>query len=107
MNAVHAALLAEPTCGKDKWLDAHHAYDSSASGRGNCMLAYLESHPEAYYYCQPGSNGSYALHYMIDPTGWGIQVDETFTSQPSGCSASALDALGSSTYNPACDLGLC
>ena len=31
MNAVHTNLLQKPTCGVDKWLDNHHAYDAQVS----------------------------------------------------------------------------
>ena len=102
MNAVHKNLLAEPTCGTDRWLDNHHAYDTQTSGVGKTIVSYIEEH-EPYYYCEP-SGSSYALHYVIDPTGWGIQLDVQFSSQPSGCSSAARQLGGG---NPACDLGSC
>ena len=54
----------------------------------------------------PPTSG-YVLHYIIDPTGWGIQLDMNFEAQPSGCSNSLLGAEAGSAYNPACDLGTC
>ena len=50
---------------------------------------------------------SYILHYIIDPTGWGIQLDLSATTQPSGCSDAARQVKAGGDYNPACDLGSC
>ena len=55
----------------------------------------------------PPPTSGYTLHYIIDPTGWGIQLDMNFEAQPSGCSNSLLGAEDGSSYNPACDLGTC
>lgn len=111
LNAVHANLLAKPTCGTDKWLDNHHAYDSMSYSATD-LVTYLDSDASStYYYCEPSSSffsTTYSLHYVIDPTGWGIQLDVQISSSPSGCSASAdAEELVGSTYNPACDLGSC
>lgn len=106
MNAVHANLLAKSTCGTDKWLDNHYAYDSTdheTTTLGDSIVAYLDNHDEVYYYCKPFATG-YMLHYIIDPTGWGIQLDMKFAKQPADCSSSLF--LGSD-WNPACDLGSC
>lgn len=108
MNAVHSELLAKPTCGMDKWLDNHHAYDSMSESTST-IISYLESTAGAdtYYYCEP-SGSSYSLHYIIDPTGWGIQLDLQSSSSGSLCSTSNAEFnLGGGTYNPACDLGSC
>ena len=109
MNGVHANLLQKNTCGTDKWLDNHHAFDAHTSNAD--IVTYLDSKAgsDTYYYCEP-SGTSYALHYIIDPTGWGIQLDMQASSQPTGCTESArqignLRATGNG--NPACDLGSC
>ena len=61
-----------------------------------------------YYGSPAGVSGALSgLHYIIDPTGWGIQLDMNFEAQPSGCSNSLLGAEDGSSYNPACDLGTC
>lgn len=109
MNAVHANLLQKPTCGEDKWLDNHHAYDAQVSNAD--IVSYLDSTAgkDTYYYCEPeGGPGSstYNLHYIIDPTGWGIQLDLMSSSTPSGCSSSSHRLQGGD-FNPACDLGSC
>ena len=110
MNAVHANLLANPMCGVDKWLDNHHAYDAMTTSTSS-IVAYLDSDAGAdtYYYCSPASVGGAlsGLHYIIDPTGWGIQLDMDATEQPSGCSDSARQVGLGGDYNPACDLGEC
>ena len=112
MNAVHANLLASPMCGTDKWLDNHHAFDDFTMSTSS-IVEYLDSDAGAdiYYYCSPsevdGPLGG--LHYIIDPTGWGIQLDMDATEQPSGCADAArqLPIKVGDTYNPACDLGAC
>ena len=127
MNAVHSNLLTKPTCGVDKWLDNHHAFDTQTSGTGSQVVSYIEKHAP-FYYCMPGGGpgpppsddatalqrrlqgpppSGYVLHYIIDPTGWGIQLDMNFETQPSGCSNSLLGEEDGSSYNPACDLGTC
>ena len=52
-------------------------------------------------------DSSYELHYIIDPTGWGIQLDMQATTQPSGCSDASRQVKVGGDYNPACDLGSC
>ena len=51
MNGVHASLLAKPTCGVDKWLDNHHAYDANSVSTSS-IVTYLDSGAGAdtYYY---------------------------------------------------------
>ena len=51
MNGVHAALLAKPTCGVDKWLDNHHAYDAQSVSTSS-IVTFLDSDAGAdtYYY---------------------------------------------------------
>lgn len=100
MFAVHANLLTNPNCAMDKWLDNHHAYDSQSSSTGTAAVSYLSNNPDTYYYCEEG-----ALHYIIDPTGWGIQTDFMFQSNPSGCSSRAI--FTDNGGNPACSLGTC
>ena len=86
--------------------DHHHAFDAHTSNAD--IVSFLDSTAgkDTYYYCEPSGN-SYALHYIIDPTGWGIQLDMQASSQPSGCSSSARRLRVGGSYNPACDLGSC
>ena len=106
MNTVHSNLMQSPLCGLDKWLDNHHAFDSQSQD-DETIVAYLDSDAGAdtYYYCSL-QDSTYTLHYIIDPTGWGIQLDTSITSEPSGCSDAARQLPGG-TFNPACDLGTC
>ena len=83
----------------------------------NAFFAVLNVEENApYYFCQPdivpppnaSFTGTYSLHYVIDPTGWGVQIGAPFSHEPSGCSSSVLlDWSDDGNFNPACNLGLC
>ena len=113
LNGAHASLLkGQPKCGMDKWLDNHLAVDPTDHGSndyGDALVAYVDATADLYYYCEPamgpGASG-YTLHYVIDPAGWGVQVDASFTSPPQACASSSL-AIVEGDFNPACDLGTC
>jgi catechol 2,3-dioxygenase-like lactoylglutathione lyase family enzyme len=113
LNGAHASLLkGQPKCGMDKWLDNHLAVDPTDHGSneyGDALVAYVDATADLYYYCEPamgpGASG-YTLHYVIDPAGWGVQVDASFTSPPQACASSSL-AIVEGGFNPACDLGTC
>jgi len=50
--------------------------DSEASGASDYIVDYVASGAsEGHYYCD-----SSGLHYITDPTGWGIQLDLAFSS---------------------------
>ncbi|KAJ1444645.1 hypothetical protein M885DRAFT_503097 [Pelagophyceae sp. CCMP2097] len=101
MHAAHLSLLSgRPGCGLDKRLDDHFAFDSSLHGStaaGDAVVAYIAKTPGQLYFCD-----ARGLQYIIDPTGWGIQLDMPFSKQPAGCAVSR-PASG----NPACALGTC
>jgi hypothetical protein len=85
LKTVHANVIA----GKDtasygcnnKWMDNHYAIDSVGSGF-DYIVEYLDATEGFYVYCDVAG-----FHYMTDPTGWGIQVDMQFTTQPQACSS--------------------
>jgi len=100
MNATHDKLLTgQPLCGLDKWLDNHHAFDSQ-SFAADRVVSWIDATSDAKVYCDSASS----LHYLIDPTGWGIQLDLSFSNAPAKCKGSARFG---GDYNPACDLGTC
>lgn len=108
LNAVHRNfIVGYPYCGLDKWEDNHYAIDSqSASTSG--IIEYINKN-NVPHICQSGSgSGGSGLHYAFDPTGWGIQLDLSFSSAPSDCSSSAQTRFNvEGTYNPACEPGTC
>ena len=115
LNGAHASLLdGQPKCGMDKWLDNHLAVDPTVHGStafGDALVAYVDETEGLYYYCEPamgpGASG-YDLHYVIDPAGWGVQVDTSFSSAPTKCSSSTtVGGPPGGNFNPACDLGTC
>lgn len=107
--ATHAALLAgKPACGADKYLDNHLAIDPTAHGSttyGDALVDYVDATPGALYYCEAEPMSGYNLHYVIDPSGFGVQVDTMFSKTPKGCSQQRRRLQGHG--NPACNLGTC
>jgi len=111
LNTVHKNIIVgHPYCQVDKWEDNHYAIDSFSASTSS-IISYINKN-NVPHVCQSGGGGSggSGLHYIFDPTGWGIQADLSFSSQPSDCSSS-----GSSNsprrlqggFNPACDAGTC
>jgi len=96
LNTVHDNLLKNPLCGEDKWVDNHYAIDGHSTS-ADYIIEYVEAN-NIKYMCFASN-----LHYIFDPTGWGIQVDLRFTKTPKGCSSVSLNGGG----NPACSLGTC
>jgi len=102
LNTVHDNLLTNPECGLDKWVDNHYAIDGR-SFSADYVATYVQAN-NIKYMCFGSS-----LHYIFDPTGWGIQVDLSFTKTMPGCSSDDDEvslALGIGG-NPACSLGTC
>jgi len=116
LNTVHKNLMdGHPFCGMDKWEDNHYAIDSFTADTAK-IVEYINS-VNPFHYCTStgGSTGerytfppgdSTSLHYVWDPTGWGIQLDLQFSSAPNDCkqTASARGRLQGSHTNPACTL---
>jgi len=89
LNTVHANVVTSDNCW-NKWSDNHYAVDTpeTITTSMDYIITYIESKASTiYYYCQSG-----VLHYISDPTGWGIQLDLTFTSSASTklCSSQAV-----------------
>merc|ERR1711920_907570 len=110
LNTVHKNIIVgHPYCQVDKWEDNHYAIDSFSAPTSS-IISYINKN-NVPHVCESGGGGSgmSGLHYIFDPTGWGIQADLSFSSQPSDCSSS--DAGRSrrlqGTYNPACSPGTC
>jgi len=114
LNTVHKNIIVgHPLCQTDKWVDNHYAIDSmSASTSG--IISYINK-GNTPYVCESGSSsrslqsgGGASLHYIIDPTGWGIQADLGFNTQPTGCQSSQTRRLQpGGGGNPACESGTC
>ena len=113
MHTVHENLLAgKPYCGVDKWFDNHYAIDSQSADTAK-IVKYIDAN-KVIHYC----SSQRGLHYAFDPTGWGIQLDLGFSTQPSDCSSSSSSSAAVSsflrgmpttggTFNPACEPGTC
>jgi len=110
LNAVHRTMLKNPDCGNDKWEDNHYAIDGR-SASADYIIEYIDATPGTLYYC----NGA-GIHYVFDPTGWGIQLDLQFSKGPAKCVGSGDDDELDYNFesrrlqgggNPACSLGNC
>ena len=87
MWAVHEANFDGPSRG-DKYNDFHYAMDGDglqpAKVNGDYLSNWFKEHTPVladhyfYYLC--------VQHYIVDPTGWSIQVDLDFTEEYPGCS---------------------
>jgi hypothetical protein len=115
LNTVHKNIIVgHPYCGVDKWEDNHYAIDSQSADTSN-IISYINSNNVPHVCSSSGLGfppGGSGLHYIFDPTGWGIQADLSFSSSPTDCSTVNEMAQGSSrrlqgTYNPACEPGTC
>lgn len=80
----HKNVIDSGSC-YDKWMDNHYGLDNSGSASADFIVDYINDNDDAFYYCT--SEGlSPGLHYFVDPTGWGIQVDSfEFSSLPKAC----------------------
>jgi len=110
LNTVHKNIIVgHPYCQTDKWEDNHYAIDSFSASTSQ-IISYINRN-NVPHICESGSGGSgmSGLHYIIDPTGWGIQADLSFSSQPSDCSSLGQPTPGflQGSFNPACDAGTC
>lgn len=111
LNTVHKNIVVgHPYCGVDKWEDNHYAIDSQTADTSK-IVAYVNKN-NVPHLCQTssGSGGGGGMHYIFDPTGWGIQADLSFSTLPTDCST-AMSQTSSrrlqGTFNPACEPGTC
>merc|ERR1712151_1003327 len=91
LNTVHKNIMdGYPFCGMDKWIDNHYAIDSRTADTSS-IVSYIDSN-KPYHYCKSGGmsgrsgHSTTSVHYIVDPCGWGIQLDMSFSSSPSDCS---------------------
>lgn len=112
LNTVHTNIIkGYPFCPMDKWEDNHYAIDSSSADTAGILRYVNENSP--FHICTAGNFGQGAsMHYVFDPTGWGIQLDLGSTSlTPDDCASSSSyyyyfsssESLQANS-NPACDL---
>merc|ERR1711924_227346 len=89
LNTVHGNIVkGYPFCGMDKWEDNHYAIDSRTMDTSDIISYINKENP--FHYCEtslPWSSTS--LHYVWDPTGWGIQLDLSFTTVPDDCASTS------------------
>merc|ERR1719235_332093 len=108
LNTVHNNIIVGyPFCGMDKWEDNHYAIDSFSADTSS-IISYIDKN-KVPHICESGGGGSggSGLHYIIDPTGWGIQADLSFSSQPSDCTTAHQFRRLQPGGNPACEPGTC
>jgi len=109
LNAVHKNIIVGyPFCGVDKWEDNHYAIDSMSADTST-IVAYINKN-NVPHICEASSgSGGSGLHYAFDPTGWGIQLDLSFSTNPTDCNTISQKSLRGlqGTYNPACEPGTC
>jgi hypothetical protein len=118
LNTVHKNIIVgHPYCQVDKWEDNHYAIDSFSADTSK-IISYINKNNVPHVCSSSGDRGlafppgMSGLHYIFDPTGWGIQVDLSFSSSPSDCSKVDEMASQSSSRrlqgsNPACQPGIC
>ena len=106
LNNVHENIIVKhPFCGRDKWTDNHYAIDSFQADTAK-IVSYIDA-KKVPVYCESSYWGS-SVHYAIDPTGWGIQMDLRFQTQPAACNTGSKSALKvTGPGNPACSPGTC
>jgi hypothetical protein len=109
LNNVHKTIIVgHPYCNADKWFDNHYAIDSFSADTSS-IVSYINSN-NVPHVCSSGGGGSggSGLRSAFDPTGWGIQLDLGFSTQPSDCNAAQDSSRRlQGTFNPACDAGTC
>jgi hypothetical protein len=103
--SAHKAILTNPNCAMDRWLDNHYAVDGwfvDGDPLMNYVKASLTTDDPVYYTCGNGVGGAGA-HYVTDPTGWAVQLDISMTVILPGCGYSP-GRLGDM---PWCSAGTC
>jgi len=84
LHTVHSNIIGkQPQCNRDKWTDWHYAIDSHSADTST-IASYIDAN-NVNVMC-----GGSTPHYVIDPTGWGIQMDLNWGSNAvSSCTASS------------------
>lgn len=113
MMSVHKKVMTSAVCGFDKWLDNHYAFDQQTKSL-DTFVAKFKKHNVLYHVwkmggggamggrgrgrrgLQPGG-GSRCNIYMVDSTGWAVQLDGTFKNCPSDAASFPVDYCGQGT----------
>jgi hypothetical protein len=103
LNNVHKTFLTgHPNCPLDKWLDNHYAYDNfhNTTFDATTFVSYINQ-SKPYYWCMFGS-----LHYIVDPTGWAVQLNMLTSSETASLCSSGLarGMVRGDDFNPVCTL---
>lgn len=92
-------LGSSPSCAMDRWADNHYAIDLEASN--DAFMRYIIDNNVTYACPDPdhSPSGNKGVHYVFDPTGWGIQMDTPENVVMPNCETALSDA------NNQCKLG--
>lgn len=95
LRAAHDYWLeGHPACAMDRWADNHYAVDADVPGGFDAFMTWIANHPEVRYTCPDDHLHHHhphrgtprgGVHYVFDPTGWGVQVDGPQTVVLPGC----------------------
>ena len=109
LKSVANATLASPACGINRWADNHYAVSLNMSFDAthfNYIASYLAQNPSVKYMCSNVSSCSHGvLHYVFDPTGWGIQLEPMANVSLPGCAVIPYHSYPGKW--PVCDGGVC
>lgn len=83
MSTHQTVVTGGETC-NNKWADNHYAIDGDLSTSAEYIVTFMESNPGIYYYCESVNQ----LHYIVDPTGWGVQLDLEISTTSTVCASS-------------------
>ena len=118
---VHATVFTSPTVASDKYNDNHYAVDLRGGSFDYISTYFTNNYAKAFPINYPATQFAWDCDqdYVIDPTGYAIQMDVSFTTDYPGCedvvrafledhpdfrpaAEEGLDALGSERTSP-CD----
>jgi len=106
LHTVHGNIIdKQPQCNRDKWTDWHYAVDSRTADTSS-IAKYIDSNDGVSVMC-----GGSTPHYVVDPTGWSIQMDLNWSSNAvSKCTSSSTELFGRKLLapgNPSCQDSTC
>jgi len=123
LHASHEFWLRDyPACANDKWMDNHYAIDFGGHNNNGVKFKHTKLldyvvREDIIYTCGGGPRGkpTDGAHYIVDPTGWAIQLDVDMSSDTMRAMPLCFDVDGSdggdSVYHPGpsswCSLGTC